>query len=120
MSPDVKFLNDIQDLPKEDNVELEDCLADLLWSNPNTDLTKGEWDFSPEGIGFQFPLCATRNFMANNKLSLIVRGHSFVTSGVETFHEGSILSVFSATNHLLTGNAIGGLVEVNYKGEVVK
>lgn len=101
-------------------MDLQDVFADLLWSSPNTNLKKVEWDFSPEGIGFAFPLVATKSFLKNNNIHLLVRGHSFLEQGVQEFHEGKILSVFSATHHCLRNNRTGGLVEVDHLGRVHK
>lgn len=120
LSPDIKTLKDIQELKRQDNVDLEGCLSDLLWSNPNANLKKNDWDFSTEGIGFQFPLSATKSFLKSNNLSLMVRGHSFCESGTESFHEGRILSVFSATNFCFHKNEIGGIVEIDYMGKVLR
>jgi diadenosine tetraphosphatase ApaH/serine/threonine PP2A family protein phosphatase len=120
LSPEIKRLKDIHDLPREDNVDLQEVFADLLWSSPNVNPKKQEWDFSPEGIGFAFPLVATKSFLKNNNINLLVRGHSFLENGIQEFHEGKILSVFSTTDHCLRNNKTGGIVEVDHLGQVHK
>ena len=70
----------------------------LVWSDPKEDL---DLDFlpSPRGHGYLFSKRAFDNFLAANKLELVIRGHEFIDGIQENFNK-RLITVFSATSYV--------------------
>ncbi len=56
--------------PTSDNPPL---LSDLLWSDPNGDITG--WGVNDRGVGFSFGPDVVRSFLAQHDADLICRAH---------------------------------------------
>ena len=76
--------------------ELDDFVLDLVWSDP-TDSTE-LFAESPRGSGSLFGAEATKKFLADNKMKMLIRGHECV-DGIHFDHDNSVLTVFSASNY---------------------
>eukprot|EP00927_Polykrikos_kofoidii_P077361 TRINITY_DN74305_c0_g1_i1.p1 TRINITY_DN74305_c0_g1~~TRINITY_DN74305_c0_g1_i1.p1 ORF type:complete len:866 (-),score=83.70 TRINITY_DN74305_c0_g1_i1:88-2349(-) len=77
----------------------ESLFVCLLWSDPSH--TNGR---SARGAGCHFSESVTRQFLAINNLSKIVRSHECVDNGIRSDHHDLITTVFSASNYD-SGNA---------------
>ena len=78
---------------------------DILWSDPTENDT--ELGIQPNcirdpqrtGIIVKFGPDRVKNFLKNNNLKFILRAHEAVMDGFERFAEGSLFTIFSATDY---------------------
>ena len=92
---------------------LNEGAADLIWSDPDTTNNKEKFGYNQRGLGHVFNQQATKEFLINNNMSCIIRAHQCVSEGVEVFHGGDIISVFSASNYVDGKENKSGFVVVN-------
>ncbi|EOA37677.1 hypothetical protein CARUB_v10012319mg [Capsella rubella] len=88
-------------------------LKDTLWSDPTvgdsvmgiTSNTRGEGviSFGPDIV---------KEFCKRNKLQMIIRAHECVYNGFETFAQGQLITVFSATNYCGTVKNAGAILVI--------
>ena len=55
------------------------------------------------------------NFLAENKIDLLITAHQFVKEGITTYNNDRILTVFSATNYMDKYKNIGGMINIAKK-----
>jgi len=84
-------------------------MSDLLWSDPDQNLGRAE---SRRGTGCHFGPDVVQKFLAANNLDIIIRSHE-VCDGVEYWFDGSLITVFSASNYCGDTGNIGGFVVVD-------
>jgi len=84
-------------------------MSDLLWSDP--DQKPGRAD-SRRGTGCHFGPDVVKAFLAANHLDIIIRSHE-VCDGVEYWFDGSLITVFSASNYCGDTGNIGGFLVVD-------
>lgn len=70
----------------------------ILWSDP-TDNRTVDFKDSPRGYGRIFGLSSIKNFLDDNDLRFLVRGHQCKSRGFESSCDGYVLTVFSASNY---------------------
>lgn len=71
----------------------ETCLEDILWSDPEENLT-GTYP-SPRGAGKLFGEDVTTNFLSMFNVSVVIRGHEPSEQGYKINHNGKVMTVFS-------------------------
>jgi len=71
-------------------------MSDLLWADPQPMPGRSP---SKRGVGFAFGPDITRNFLAHNNLSLVVRSHEVKDEGYLEEHDGKCITIFSAPNY---------------------
>lgn len=81
-----------------DDYDKNNLLCDILWSDPSSQNTNF-FESNSRGRGHYFNGVITINFLKNNNLQRIIRGHECVYNGVDfTFNEKCI-TVFSASSY---------------------
>lgn len=81
----------------------------LMWSDPSEFIE----NFAPStrGNGYLFGAAALSEFLNNNVISLLVRGHECMKTGVEKHLNKRMMTVFSASNYCgVSGNKSGVLI----------
>ena len=86
-------------------------LSQLLWSDP-TDSPE-EWTSNSRGAGVLWNESATRTFLDNNSLDMIIRGHQMVMDGYEEIHGGKVLTIFSAPNYCYRCQNLAAFVRIS-------
>jgi diadenosine tetraphosphatase ApaH/serine/threonine PP2A family protein phosphatase len=104
LSPDIKLIDQIAVIPRQDELPSTGPFSDLTWSDPE-DIEC--WALNQRGAGFLFGRRPTREFCANNKLELICRAHQLAMEGFQYhFEDKQLLTVWSAPNYMYrSGNA---------------
>jgi len=97
ISPDLKTLDDIRLINRNQEIPHEGGFCDLMWSDPDTSLEG--WRLSPRGAGWLFGAHVTTEFMAKNNLTLISRAHQLVQAGYEYMFDKKLVTVWSAPNY---------------------
>lgn len=98
LSPLLKSINDLKcvTLPIDDIDECSPIVADMLWSDPSD--TNG-FKKNNRGSGFLFGYDTVNDFLTNNKLKLLVRGHQVTSTGVSLFASNLGITVFSSSGY---------------------
>ena len=97
-------INRFQDIP------LEGAMCDLVWTDPED---FNGWHMAPKGSGYTFGQDITEEFLHNNNLKLIVRGHQLMMKGYCWHHNNQLCTVFSAPNYCYRWGNIGAIMEIN-------
>ena len=79
-----------------DNIILG-LLCDLLWSDPDNDVT--EWGENDRGLSYTFGAEVVAKFLYKHDLDLICRAHQVVEDGYEFFAKRQLVTLFSAPNY---------------------
>lgn len=75
LSPEVKTLDQIRTIPRNQEIPHEGAFCDLMWSDPEDIET---WQVSPRGAGWLFGYRVTNEFNRINRVDLIARAHQLV------------------------------------------
>ncbi|KAM7195048.1 Metallo-dependent phosphatase-like protein [Rhypophila sp. PSN 637] len=97
LSPDLNSMEQIRRVMRPTDVP--DCgfLCDLLWSDPDKDITG--WAESDRGVSFTFGPDVVTRFLQKHDMDLIVRGHQIVEDGYEFFANRQLVTLWSAPNY---------------------
>ena len=97
IGPKVRSLKDFDKISKPLK-EIYGGIADsILWSDPCEDISS--FVHSERGCGYKFGEEAIANFLKDNELDLLVRGHSYNENGVSFSLNKKVVTVFSASNY---------------------
>ena len=97
LSPDLKNIQNIQDISRPTDIPDQGLLCDLLWSDPDKDAV--EYDENDRGVSVIFGEKVVTDFNKKNDLDLIIRAHQVVDDGYEFFANRQLITIFSAPNY---------------------
>lgn len=95
--PELMNISQLNDIPRPLNDFENPLVNGLVWSDPT--LTISDYGPSHRGTGWFFGRDAVAEFLATNNVDVIVRGHQVVEKGFESLWDGSVMTVFSASNY---------------------
>ena len=72
-------------------------LCDLLWSDPELDVTG--WAENDRGVSYTFGADVVGKFLSKHDFDLVVRAHQVVEDGYEFFADRQLVTIFSAPNY---------------------
>jgi len=96
LSPEIRTLDQIRTIQRNQEIPHEGAFCDLMWSDPEEIET---WQVSPRGAGWLFGTKATAEFAKINKLELICRAHQLVQEGYKYMFDKILVTVWSAPNY---------------------
>jgi len=96
LSPDVRTLDQIRTIPRNQEIPHEGAFCDLMWSDPEDIDT---WQVSPRGAGWLFGARVTNEFVGVNNIDLIARAHQLVHDGYKYMFNKQLVTVWSAPNY---------------------
>ena len=97
LSPDLKTIQNIQDISRPTDIPDTGLLCDLLWSDPDKETL--EFDENDRGVSWVFGEKIVNEFNRKNDLDLIIRAHQVVDDGYEFFANRQLITIFSAPNY---------------------
>ena len=97
LSPELKNLQNIQDISRPTDIPDTGLLCDLLWSDPDKDAL--EYDENDRGVSVIFGEKIVQDFYKKNDLDLFIRAHQVVDDGYEFFAQRQLITIFSAPNY---------------------
>jgi serine/threonine-protein phosphatase PP1 catalytic subunit len=86
-------------------------LCDLLWSDPDKDVTG--WGENDRGVSFTFGADVVSRFLQKHDIDLICRGHQVVEDGYEFFSKRQLITLFSAPNYTGEFDNAGAMMSVD-------
>ncbi|ETI36972.1 phytochrome-associated serine/threonine protein phosphatase [Phytophthora nicotianae CJ01A1] len=96
LSPEIRTLDQIRTIERQQEIPHEGSFCDLMWSDPEDIET---WAMSPRGAGYLFGAKVTQEFNQINGLDLICRAHQLVQEGYKYMFDNSLVTVWSAPNY---------------------
>ena len=96
LSPELRTLDQIRTIERQQEIPHEGSFCDLMWSDPEDIET---WAMSPRGAGYLFGAKVTQEFNQINGLDLICRAHQLVQEGFKYMFDNSLVTVWSAPNY---------------------
>ena len=111
LSKDLQNIEQINKILRPTDIPNEGLLCDLLWSDPNENLTE-DFGINERNISITFSKDYVKNFVEKNNLDLICRAHQVVEEGFEFFADMKLVTVFTAPNYMGEFDNNGGILEV--------
>jgi len=96
LSPDIRTLDQIRTINRNQEIPHEGDFCDLMWSDPEDIET---WQVSPRGAGWLFGSRVTNEFVNINNLEVIARAHQLVHDGYKFMFNKQLVTVWSAPNY---------------------
>ena len=97
LSPELKNLQNIENISRTTDIPDSGLLCDLLWSDPDKEVL--EYDENDRGVSVIFGEKVVEDFNKKNDLDLIIRAHQVVDEGYEFFAKRQLITIFSAPNY---------------------
>ena len=113
LSPEIKTLDQIRTIPRNQEIPHEGAFCDLMWSDPE-DIEA--WQVSPRGAGWLFGYRVTNEFNRINRLDLIARSHQLVQEGYKYFFpDENLVTVWSAPNYCYRCGNVASILSLDDK-----
>ncbi|KCV69701.1 serine/threonine-protein phosphatase PP1 [Fonticula alba] len=111
LSPDLQSMEQIRRTVRP--TDIPDCglLCDLLWSDPDKDVTG--WGENDRGVSFTFGPDIVETFLENHDMDLICRAHQVIEDGYEFFAHRKLVTLFSAPNYCGEFDNAGAMMSVD-------
>ncbi|KAI6206581.1 Serine/threonine-protein phosphatase [Aphelenchoides besseyi] len=106
-----RSMEQIRRIMRPTDVPDQGLLCDLLWSDPDKDVTG--WGENDRGVSFTFGPEVVSKFLNQHDLDLICRAHQVVEDGYEFFAKRQLVTLFSAPNYCGEFDNAGGMMSVD-------
>jgi serine/threonine-protein phosphatase PP1 catalytic subunit len=97
LSPELSNMEQIRRIMRPTDVPDTGLLCDLLWSDPEKEMTG--WEENDRGVSFVFGPDIVTAFLKKHDLDLVWRAHQVVEDGYEFFAKRQLVTLFSAPNY---------------------
>lgn len=111
LSPSIHHLDQIRILDRFQEIPHDGPLADLMWSDPDSEKTG--FVISPRGAGYVFGYDVVRKFLHLNDLVHIVRAHQLCMCGYQVLFDDSLSTVWSAPNYCYRFGNTASILEIS-------
>lgn len=111
LSPDLQSMEQIRRVMRPTDVPDTGLLCDLLWSDPDKDISG--WSENDRGVSFTFGPDVVARFLQKHDLDLICRAHQVVEDGYEFFAKRQLVTLFSAPNYCGEFDNAGAMMSVD-------
>ena len=115
LSPSIHSIDQIKIIDRFREIPHEGPMADLVWSDPDTE--REEFSLSPRGAGYTFGAQVVRKFLEVNNMSHILRAHQLCQEGYQVLYDDRLSTVWSAPNYCYRCGNLASVLEVSDSGE---
>lgn len=113
LSPDVRTLDQVRAIDRNQEIPHEGAFCDLVWSDPED--IAGSWQLSPRGAGYLFGKLVTDEFHQVNDLQFLARAHQLVMEGRKYHFDKRLVTVWSAPNYCYRCGNVAAILEIGVK-----
>lgn len=110
LSPDVRTLDQVRAIDRNQEIPHEGAFNDLVWSDPEE--IAGSWQLSPRGAGYLFGKRVTDEFHEVNNLQFLARAHQLVMEGRKYHFDKRLVTVWSAPNYCYRCGNVAAILEI--------
>merc|ERR1712070_191875 len=110
-SPELGHLDAVRRLVRPTDVPDTGLVCDLLWADPDKDVSG--WCENDRGVSFTFGPDLAAQFLVKHDLDLIVRAHQVVEDGYEFFANRRLVTLFSAPNYCGEFDNTGAMMSID-------
>lgn len=110
LSPDVRTLDQVRAIDRNQEIPHEGAFCDLVWSDPEDIQTS--WQLSPRGAGYLFGKRVTDEFHQVNDLQFLARAHQLVMEGRRYHFDQRLVTVWSAPNYCYRCGNVAAVLEI--------
>ena len=111
ISPELNTPQQINNVMRPTDVPDSGLLCDLLWSDPDPDITG--WAENDRGVSYTFGADMVTRFLEKHDFDLVVRAHQVVEDGYEFFADRQLVTIFSAPNYCGEFDNAGAVMAVD-------
>lgn len=111
LSPELSNMEQIRRIMRPTDVPDTGLLCDLLWSDPEKDMSG--WEENDRGVSFVFGADIVSTFLKKHDLDLVCRAHQVVEDGYEFFAKRQMVTLFSAPNYCGEFDNSGAMMSVD-------
>lgn len=111
LSPSIETIKEISELNRFQEIPHEGPLADLMWSDPDSENTG--FTMSARGAGFMFGIDVFERFMKLNKITHLIRAHQLCMEGYQLLFNEKFITVWSAPNYLYRFGNMASILEID-------
>ncbi|XP_023200301.1 serine/threonine-protein phosphatase PP1-gamma catalytic subunit B-like [Xiphophorus maculatus] len=111
LSPDLQSMAQIIRITRPTDVPDQGLLCDLLWSDPQKDVSG--WGENDRGVSFTFGSDVVAKFLEKHDMDLICRAHQVVEDGYEFFANQKLVTLFSVPNYCGDYDNAGAMMRVD-------
>uniref|UniRef100_A0A7S0UEX2 Serine/threonine-protein phosphatase n=1 Tax=Pseudo-nitzschia delicatissima TaxID=44447 RepID=A0A7S0UEX2_9STRA len=115
LSPDVRTLDQVRAIDRNQEIPHEGAFNDLVWSDPED--IAGSWQLSPRGAGYLFGKRVTDEFHEVNNLQFLARAHQLVLEGRKYHFDKRLVTVWSAPNYCYRCGNVAAILEIGGSDE---
>eukprot|EP00525_Craspedostauros_australis_P004042 CAMPEP_0198129306 /NCGR_PEP_ID=MMETSP1442-20131203/51380_1 /TAXON_ID= /ORGANISM="Craspedostauros australis, Strain CCMP3328" /LENGTH=364 /DNA_ID=CAMNT_0043789675 /DNA_START=198 /DNA_END=1292 /DNA_ORIENTATION=- len=112
LSPDVRTLDQIRAIDRNQEIPHEGAFCDLVWSDPEDLPLSTSWHVSPRGAGYLFGQRVTDEFHEVNNLQFMARAHQLVMEGRKYHFDKKLVTVWSAPNYCYRCGNVAAILEI--------
>jgi diadenosine tetraphosphatase ApaH/serine/threonine PP2A family protein phosphatase len=110
LSPDVRTLDQVRAIDRNQEIPHEGAFCDLVWSDPED--ISSSWQLSPRGAGYLFGKRVTDEFHQVNNLQFLARAHQLVMEGRKYHFDKRLVTVWSAPNYCYRCGNVAAILEI--------
>jgi len=114
LSPEIRTLDQIRTIERNQEIPHKGPFCDLVWSDPED---VDSWSISPRGAGWLFGPKITAEFLAANGLELLCRAHQLVHEGYKYMFDEKLVTVWSAPNYCYRCGNIAAVLDLQGGGK---
>ena len=111
LSPDIRTLDQIRTIDRQQEIPHKGPFCDLVWSDPEEDIDT--WATSGRGAGWLFGAKVTYEFSLLNDLCLVCRAHQVVHDGYKYMFNSQLVTVWSAPNYCYRCGNVAAIMNIN-------
>lgn len=113
LSPEVRTIDQIRTIDRQQEVPHQGAFCDLVWSDPDE---VDSWQTSPRGAGYLFGQRQTDEFIELNGIDLIARAHQLVLEGLRYQFDDKLVTVWSAPNYCYRCGNVAAVLDITPDG----